>query len=635
MGSTNPRAEHFVGRYSFRMRPPHHQTLLPVGLRLAVSIALVFGASAVSAQGNLRLQGDRARIGEQTQYSLEVTLAQDLTSFELVETIRYRNEEDAPMTEVALRLYANAVGESPRLEVLELSCPGRPCTHRAPDSAALVVTPETALGAGEEIEILVRVRGQMMHIDPSRSGLMAQAMEGLQSLGSSGGHGDYGLMSYSGNVASLGNFYAMIADRHEGEWVLANASTLGDLGVGPAANFRILARVPAGYEVAISGEVVRDETRIGGMHEVESVASLSRNVALVTGEDLRVHTRRVGGVEVRSWHTPDRSDEARHVLDAAARSLEIFQRRFGPYPYRDLDVAQAPLVGGAGGVEFSGLVTVATMFYGEPGGGGILGALMGSGALSSGQGGGMVQSMREFVVVHEVAHQWWHGIVGSDARRHPFVDESLAQFSSIQYMREAYGQERATLEARRQVASNYHMMRQQGFDDAPVDQPVAGFQGALSYAGLVYGKGAFAYERSYRAMGARRFFRGVRGYVQDHRFGIAPSRALFDRLARVGPRARVRRIERRWLEEMHGDEDLGTPDPSAALGDWFGAPGAGPTQNVRRGQGGGGQAGPERILREVLRNGGQNPDAILRRLLGGRGSNADLQRAVRALQNMP
>ena len=41
--------------------------------------------------------------------------------------------------------------------------------------------------------------------------------------------------------------------------------------------------------------------------------------------------------------------------------------------------------------------------------------------------GGMTDGMLEFVVAHEVAHQWWHGLVGSDSRDHPYVDEALAQ----------------------------------------------------------------------------------------------------------------------------------------------------------------------------------------------------------------
>src|SRR5207248_3238311 len=109
------------------------------------------------------------------------------------------------------------------------------------------------------------------------------------------------------------------------------------------------------------------------------------------------------------------------ALDFAAAALRVFEARFGPYPYRYLDVVEAPIVGGAGGVEFSGLVTVASMFYRPPSADtSVIGKLM------AGMGGAQ-GSILEFTVAHEVAHQYWHGLVGSDSRQEPYLDESLAQ----------------------------------------------------------------------------------------------------------------------------------------------------------------------------------------------------------------
>ena len=144
-------------------------------------------------------------------------------------------------------------------------------------------------------------------------------------------------------------------------------------------------------------------------------------------------------------------DEAagHQVLAAAVHAFRTFEARFGPYPYRRLVLVEAPLVGGAGGVEFSGLVTVASMFYrpitggGGSGMGGLGGLLAGIGGL-----GDFVGPMLEFVTAHEVSHQWWSGVVGSDAREHPFVDESLAQYSAVLAMEARYGSERAEQEMR-------------------------------------------------------------------------------------------------------------------------------------------------------------------------------------------
>jgi hypothetical protein len=312
-------------------------------------------------------------------------------------------------------------------------------------------------------------------------------------------------------------------------------------------------------KVAATG-IVSAPRVAGARTEHVAVAGFVRDFALVVSPRLVQRERRVGDVVVRSSFVDGDAQAGEQVLDVAAHALRIFTQRFGPYPYTELDVVEAPLVGGAGGVEYSGLVTVATMFY-RPAGAGPQ-ALLGGGADMEAHR----RSALELVTAHEVAHQWWHGLVGSDSRRHPFQDECLAQWSALLYLRERYGAARAQQEADRQVAAGYHMMRLMGREDAAVDRPVAAFGDPLSYAGLVYGKGPFVYRALRTQLGDRAFFAALQGYVREHRFRTAPPRSLFDRMA-TGRRAEaVRAIERRWLDEAHGDDDLGQPDLGRILG---------------------------------------------------------------------
>ncbi len=509
-----------------------------------------------------------------TFYDLDVRLADDQRQFELTEDVYFTNTLGAGLPDIVLRVHANDVAARPPVSLVGAECVGTPCQVDFDGRSAILFRFAEALPPSGRVRLRVRLRGQLERLDPARTGMMAQAVESMQRLSTGAGlHGNYGLLAESEGVASLGNFYATLAARRGDAWVTREESTMGDLGAGAIAHFRARLVCAAGSRVAASGVVVHEETRLGeagrpGAHEVEVVSALSRNFAFAVSPRFQVVEQRVGDVTVRSWYLPeDRADAERVLVDASA-ALEIFERRFGRYPYRELDLVEAPLVGGAGGVEFSGLVTLAKMFYGSGGGMGLgsLGPMLAGG--HQGQVG-LRESMLEFVVAHEVAHQWWHGLVGSDARRHPFVDESLAQFSSIQYVRDRYGEERARREARRQVAANYHTMRLSGQADGAVDRPVAAFGSELAYAGLVYGKGAFAYEKVRETIGDEAFFRHVRAYVDAHRFGEAPPRALFDRFASGRNEQSVRGLERRWLDEAHGDEDLGPPDLVGMLGEWM------------------------------------------------------------------
>ncbi len=81
---------------------------------------------------------------------------------------------------------------------------------------------------------------------------------------------------------------------------------------------------------------------------LEVGAAAVRDFCVMSGATLRTATRRVGEVDVRSHYLPDDQAAGERVLDVAAAALEDYERRFGPYPYVDLDMVEAPLVGARG-----------------------------------------------------------------------------------------------------------------------------------------------------------------------------------------------------------------------------------------------------------------------------------------------
>jgi hypothetical protein len=569
---------------------------------------------------------------ELSLYELGVEVADDLRSFTLDETARLTNRTSAPWTVVVFRVHANAVGpsgERPLVELVSGAClDGARCTVEASSPSTIVVRPGRALAPGARLRVRMRLRGRLREIDPSRTTMMGQGMESLGALGldgssagtAAGRDGDYGLLAHSDRVASFGAFFPVLARMRGGMWEERDASTMGDLGSDELCHVRARVRVRDGVRVVAAG--VEGSPRVVGArteHLVE--AAFIRDFAFVASPRLAHVDRTVGQVDVRSWTVEGDEASGREVLDVAATALEIFTRRFGPYPYTQLDVVEAPLVGGAGGVELSGMVTVSTMFYrpmsasgasSAGGDAGLLGQLLAAVGGAGGQGVDLEarrHAMIEVVTAHEVAHQWWHVLVGSDSREHPWQDECLAQFSALLYLRERHGAARADEEDRQQVVSSYHMMRMMGRADGAVDRPVSAFGDPLSYAGLVYGKGPHVYVALRRLLGDARFFGALRQYVDANRFRIAAPRALFDRMAR-GPRAaRVRALERRWLDEEHGDADLGQPDLGRMLG--LGSAADDPATRAvldqlgrmgqTNGRGGAPNAGSEAALRDMLR----------------------------------
>jgi hypothetical protein len=515
-----------------------------------------------------------ANLSELPLYDLSLQLEHDLSRFRLSEDVYFTNSSAEPLSEVVLRVYANAVGKDPPVRFEKGSCPDGPeCTVASEAPSVITIKLSKPLAPGDRLRARVELSGVLRQIDPERTTMLAQGLESLSRMGSNQGAGDYGLLAQSDGVASLANFYAVLARREGGRWERAESSTMGDLGASGTSHVRLKVDTARDVRLVSSGVTTR-ETPLETGRQVHVVAAMVRDFALLASRKFEVATVKVGPVEVRSHFVAGDRAAGKRVLDAAARSLAVYERRFGRYPYTDLDVVEAPLVGGAGGVEFSGLVTVASMLY-RPmlaeGPLAMITQLMGGGA---GQPNKEIETltdaMVEFVTAHEVAHQYWPGLVGSDSRTHPWADESLAQYSAMLYFEERYGAERAELEADRQVASNYHMMRLLGKPDGKVDRPVDKFASEIAYAGLVYGKGPYFFRELRKTVGDAVFFKALSAHVAEHRFKTAPPRAFVERLAKGPKQNEVRALSRRWLDESHGDADLGGPDLRKLLAGWIG-----------------------------------------------------------------
>lgn len=537
-------------------------------------------------------------------YDITLTVQPAARTFALHEELYFTNTERTPMRELVLRLYANAVrpparrpGEAawaPPVRFTRGSCVAATCGVSAESPSVIVVRPAAPVAPGGRLRVALDLEATLPAIAAGRTNIMAQGMESLSAMSAGESGGDYGLLAVGDGIVSMANFYPVLARRVGGRWERADAGAVGDLGSDDLSNVHALIDLPAGYVLATTGTVLR-RVEAAGRQRVEVGAGVVRDFAVMSGASLEVATRRVGAVEVRSVFNRQHREAGLRVLDVAAGALDVFQRRFGPYPYVDLDVVEAPLVGGAGGVEFPGLVTVASMFYGDAapagpptrvgapqGGGGGLGDLGGLLSALGGAGGGasavlgqMLPSMLEFVTAHEVAHQWWHGLVGSDSRAHPFIDESLAQWSAALYLEERYGAERARRDADMQVKMNYQFMRTLGQADGAVDRPASAFATPVGYAGLVYGKGPYLYNAWRSAAGDPVYWRAMQRYVTTWRFRTAPATGFLDALV-AEDRAnapRYRALARRWLHEAHGDEDLGQMDLGALVGNMLGGPG--------------------------------------------------------------
>ena len=118
-----------------------------------------------------------------------------------------------------------------------------------------------------------------------------------------------------------------------------------------------------------------------------------------------------------------------------------------------------------------------------------------------------------------IAHQWWYGIVGDDQVNQPWVDESLAQYSSLIDFEDVHGAGSRSSILRQVFQDPYNRAKSAGHD-APVNLPVAAYNES-DYSAIVYGKGPLFYDAIRTKMGDTLFFKFLQTYFERYRYKIA------------------------------------------------------------------------------------------------------------------
>jgi len=473
--------------------------------------------------------------------------------------------------ELQFRVFAGIPELDTGIEVDDVTIDGNPVDSHLDASLLTVTVPEGA--RDRRVEVAMRFSYLLPKVESGGPPDLG--------LGESLDPAAVGLLGRHRGGATLGHWFPV--------WLAPGASSepepdgLGDLGNFPAAVFRARITVPEGFEVVTGGVRVDEQSHEGGATFVEAGVGL-RDFAVYVGRRRATEEVDAGGATVRVTGPRSARAELPAVAEESGASLTTFAETFAPYPWTELDVVSVPLGSGVAGMEWPGMVWIeaGTFAGGIPGLGDLpdldelfddlqellddLGVedlgLPDLSELLGGLGGG---STREFVIAHEVAHQWWHALVGNDSITAPVVDEPLAQFSACVHV-ERQDPEGGDEACAAQTDAQYETMRLLGEEDAPADRPTDAFTSSLQYGGVVYGKAPGFYRALGDLIGPDTVLAGLRAFVTAHPFGVAAPDDLRVALAAAAPgrEAEVDALWQRWIEGAHGDEDLGaTPLPDA------------------------------------------------------------------------
>ena len=449
-----------------------------------------------------------------------------------------------------LRLTPNAFGGNP-VRLHQPLVNGEPATLVPLTEDVVRVEFPRPLPGGEAAQVELQLSARV-----PRGAADTSVLSSL-SADSSGHQADHGAFSAQPDALSLVGILprppVTLPDGSHG----AGPTGIGDLALYDPANVLLSVTVLPGWQAVAAGAALGETPAAKGGTRFRFGIAATRDVVLLVTRGYRTARRELSGVTIESFFPAQLARPAEHLLDEAAGLLEAMEARLGPTPYRTLRVVAAPLSGGAGGMEFPGLVTVSTplvLLVEHPGQAlGISEGELPPGATD------LFGELLDFALAHELAHQWFPGLVGSDPIAAPVADEALAQAVALLAVEWTHGAEAARAVDAQQVSGGYHMWRALGGQDAAADRATSAFPDETSYAALVYGKAPGLHARQRALLGDTAFIRDLRAYVDVHRWGWADSSSLTALLVQrhPGQAQQLRALQRRWWAEAHGDEDLG------------------------------------------------------------------------------
>jgi Peptidase family M1 domain len=347
----------------------------------------------------------------------------------------------------------------------------------------------------------------------------------------------YGMFSYQAatNTYALAHWLPLLAgyDPVSG-WNLSHLSVNGDPVFTNTALFDITLSTPMDLIVVTTGNETAQEVN-GDQTRHHFVSGPVRDFVMAADPNFESESQQVGETMVTSWYNPNHEEGGGHVLDQGAQALALYNERFGEYPYEEMDLVEVDLGNGAGGVEFPQIMFIGSDYYG-------------SNPVTEN-----VPGFLEFVVVHEVAHQWWYGLVGNDQYVHAFTDEGMANYASILYFNEQYGPEVAEQQANLNLVLPYLMMLFTDGDEI-VDQPTDAFPDSGAYGTTIYGKSALGFQAIHEEIGDDAFYAGLKAYVAQERFGVALPEDLTAAFEQASGKD-LTELWRHWFEAEEGVHD--------------------------------------------------------------------------------
>jgi len=336
-------------------------------------------------------------------------------------------------------------------------------------------------------------------------------------------------LGFINGSVNLGHFFPMLAVYEKGEFITSPYYSTGDPFYSELANFSVKFTAPSEYEFSSTGEVklAGDDQ---GLKTFNATSRATRDFTINLLKGAKRAQKTVDGVRV--FYTGYEGDSnIEENLAIAVKALNFYSKTFGAYPYKTLSVVKAPFV--HGGMEYPNMVIISDTIV-EP-------------------------FDIAKVIAHEIAHQWWYGVVGNNQITEAWLDESLAEYSTVLFF-DAHREFEASYEELVSEAFSIYTlyadiaMSTNGEIKTAMNLPVNEYNSEYEYSYMVYVKGILMFDSLSDTIGRTRLIKCFKKYYSAYKFKTAKS----DDLIATFRKASGRDIEGFFDSWLQGKTIIGT-----------------------------------------------------------------------------
>lgn len=306
---------------------------------------------------------------------------------------------------------------------------------------------------------------------------------------------------YNGNI-NLGNWYPILCVFSDGEFDKTPYYATGDPFFSEMANYNINITYPSNYLLISTGvaETIKNEDSYTSNIKADAVRDFALNIsdktAIVSANVNNITVNYVGYKE---------DENLQDYLKLCSSALEYFNKSFGKYPYSTLSVVKTPFI--YGGMEYPNIVFISDAIDDE--------------------------DEYKKVIVHEIAHQWWYGVVGNNEVTEAWLDESLTEYSTALFF-----------ENNTEFGINYEELIDNAISsytlyvdviksirdnvNTKMNLSVNEYQNDYEYSYMIYVKGVIMFDELKNVVGENRILDGLKKYYSDNKYKIATKQDFYN-----------------------------------------------------------------------------------------------------------